>query len=156
MVLPGARILLNCAPGSTSTAGLCSRGHTNCLFVLLGAQILLECSPGSTNTVGLCSREHKYCLIVLPGAQGRRNEYGAQVFVSVPHVQVVVLADPRQSSEISSCPKSKTEAGHTNPRQSPLSRIRLWLALDRRQLTKSSSPGAAPTNFGGKRTSANG
>jgi hypothetical protein len=48
-VLPGAQILLDCAPGSTNAPGLCSWEHKHRWIVLPGAQILLDCSPGSTN-----------------------------------------------------------------------------------------------------------
>jgi translation initiation factor IF-1 len=71
IVLPGAQIRLDCAPGSTSIAGLCSREHKYELIVLPGAQIRLDCAPRSTSIAGLCSREHKYGLFLLPGAQYR-------------------------------------------------------------------------------------
>jgi hypothetical protein len=59
-------MLLNCAPGSTNTVGLCSREHRYRWIVLPGAQVLLVCASGSTNVAGLCSREQKYRWIMLP------------------------------------------------------------------------------------------
>ncbi len=69
IVLPGAHILLDCAPSNTNTAQLCSREQQNCLVVPLEAQIMLHRAPGSTNAAELFCRGHKHCWIVLPGAQ---------------------------------------------------------------------------------------
>ena len=57
-------MLLICAPGSTNTAGLCSREHKHCLSVLPGAQILLHCAPGSTLQQYLCSWEHRQAAYI--------------------------------------------------------------------------------------------
>jgi hypothetical protein len=59
LVLPGAKTLLTCAPGSTPTAFLCSREQKNCFFCSPEQTGTFVSTPGSTSKQYLCPREHK-------------------------------------------------------------------------------------------------